>query len=123
MKVDPSGLADAARRITAALAQLPTADPVHPALAGDVTSQGAAARLTSGGATLAALIGELASGLAATADGLAGGAAGLRAGAHRRRAGRCRPRLRRHRSRHPRQSVDTVERGVLGAGHRVRAAP
>src|SRR6202035_5178105 len=57
MKVDPSGLADAARRITAALAQLPSADPVHPALAGDVASQGAAARLTSGAATLAALIG------------------------------------------------------------------
>ncbi|MDT5368665.1 MAG: hypothetical protein QOC62_3096 [Mycobacterium sp.] len=77
MKVDPSGLADAARRITAALAQLPTADPVHPALAGDVTSQGAAARLTSGAATLAALIGELASGLAATADVLAGVATGF----------------------------------------------
>jgi hypothetical protein len=77
MKVDPSGLADAARRITAALAQLPTADPVHPALAGDLTSQGAAARLTSGGATLAALIGELASGLAATADVLAGVATGF----------------------------------------------
>jgi hypothetical protein len=77
MKVDPSGIADAARRITAALAQLPTADPVHPALAGDLTSQGAAARLTSGGATLAALIGELASGLAATADVLAGVATGF----------------------------------------------
>jgi PPE family len=77
MKVDPSGIADAARRITAALAQLPTADPVHPALAGDLTSQGAAARLTSGGATLAALIGELASGLAATADVLAGVAIGF----------------------------------------------
>ena len=77
MKVDPSGLVDAARRITAALAQLPTADPVHPALAGDLTSQGAAARLTSGGATLAVLIGELASGLAATADVLAGVATGF----------------------------------------------
>jgi PPE family len=77
MKVDPSGLADAARRITAALAQLPAAGLVHPALAGDLTSQGAAARLTSGGATLAALIGELASGLAATADVLAGVATGF----------------------------------------------
>jgi hypothetical protein len=77
MKVDPSGLAEAARRIMAALARLPTADPVHPALARDLMSQGAAARLTSGGATLAALIGELASGLAATADVLAGVATGF----------------------------------------------
>ena len=77
MKVDPSGLADAARRITAALADLPIANPVHRALAADLTSQSAAVRLTSAGTTLAALIGELASGLTVTADVLAGVATGF----------------------------------------------
>ena len=80
MKVDPSGLASAAQRITAALAQLPTGDGVHPPLAADPASQGGAARLTTGATTLAALIGEQAAGLAATAEvlgGIAGGFDGI----------------------------------------------
>ena len=77
MKVDPSGLASAAQRITAALAQLPPGDEVHPPLAADPASQGGAARLTTGGSTLVALIGELASGLAATAEVLSGIGAGF----------------------------------------------
>ena len=48
MQVDPSGLASAVQRITAALAQLPTGDEVHPPLGADPASQGGAARLTSG---------------------------------------------------------------------------
>jgi PPE family len=72
MKVDPTGLRSAAQRIMAALAQLPTADALHPPLAADPVSQGAAIRLTSGGSTLAALLADLALGLAATADVLAG---------------------------------------------------
>ena len=63
MQVDPSGLASAAQRITAALAQLPTGDEVHPPLGADPASQGGAARLTSGAATLATLIGEQVAGL------------------------------------------------------------
>jgi hypothetical protein len=51
---------------------LPTGDEVHPPLAADPASQGAAGRLTSGAATLATLIGEQASGLAATAEVLSG---------------------------------------------------
>jgi hypothetical protein len=77
MLVDPTGLRSAAQRITAALAQLPTTGAVHRPLAADPASQGGAVRLSSGGATLAALIAELASGLAATADVLAGVAAGF----------------------------------------------
>jgi hypothetical protein len=72
MKVDPTGLGSAAQRIMAALGQLPRADALHPPLGVDPVSQGAAIRLTSGGSTLAALLADLALGLAATADVLAG---------------------------------------------------
>jgi hypothetical protein len=71
MKVDPAGLGSAAQRIMAALGQLPTADALHPPLGADPVSRGAAIRLTSGGSTLAALLADLALGLAATADVLA----------------------------------------------------
>jgi len=77
MKVDPTGLGWAARRIIAALEQLPTADAVHPPLARDPASLGAAIRLTGGGSTLVALLADLASGLAATADVLANIATGF----------------------------------------------
>ena len=77
MKVDPGGLASAAQRITAALAQLPTGHEVHPPLAADPASQGGAARLTTGATTLAALIGEQAAGLATTAEVLGGIATGF----------------------------------------------
>jgi len=75
--VDPVGLASAAQRITAELGQLPSGEQVHPPLAGDGTSQGAALRLTTAAASLAALIGELAAGLATTAAVLTGIGAGL----------------------------------------------
>jgi hypothetical protein len=71
MKVDPTGLGWAAQRIIAALGELPTADALHPPLARDPASQGAAIRLSGGGSTLVALLADLASGLAATADVLA----------------------------------------------------
>ena len=77
VKVDPVGLASAAQRITAALGQLPSGEQVHPPLAGDGTSQGAALRLTTAAALLAALIGELAAGLATTASVLTGICAGF----------------------------------------------
>jgi len=56
MKVDPAGLASAAQRISAALAQLPSGDGVHLALAQEPVAKGAAARLARAGLTLAALI-------------------------------------------------------------------
>jgi hypothetical protein len=77
MKVDPAGLASAAQRMTASLGQLPSGEQVHPPLAADSASQGAALRLTAGASTLAALIGELAAGLATTAGVLSGIGAGF----------------------------------------------
>ncbi len=76
IKVDPR-LAGAAQRITAALAQLPAGQDVHPALGADFASLGGAARLTAAGSTLAALIGAQAAGLVATAEVLAGIGAGI----------------------------------------------
>jgi hypothetical protein len=77
MKVDPTGLGWAAQRIIAALGQLPTSDAVHPPLARDPASQGAAIRLTDGGSALVVLLADLASGLAATAEVLANVATGF----------------------------------------------
>jgi hypothetical protein len=77
MLVDPTGLGAAAQRIMSALAQLPSADAVHPTLAADPASQGAALRLSSGAAALAALLAELAAGLTATADVLGAVAVGF----------------------------------------------
>jgi hypothetical protein len=71
MNVDPAGLASAAQRISAALAQLPSGDELHPALAQEPVAKGAAARLTTAGLTPAALITAQAAGLAATAEALA----------------------------------------------------
>jgi hypothetical protein len=92
MLVDPIGLGAAAQRIMAALAQLPTTDAVHPTLAADPASRGAALRLSSAAATLAALLAELAAGLTATADMLAavaesGGRGGVTDGDRFRAAG------------------------------------
>jgi hypothetical protein len=79
MKVDPTGLAAAAQRIDAALAQLPAGEQVHPPLAADPASVGGAARLTTSASALTVLIGEQAAGLVATAEVLTGIAAGFNA--------------------------------------------
>ncbi|PXX01545.1 PPE domain-containing protein [Mycolicibacterium moriokaense] len=67
IQVDPSGLAGAAQRIADVLAELMGGDPAHPPLGADPASAGAAARLSTAGASLVAVIGEQALGLAATA--------------------------------------------------------
>jgi hypothetical protein len=67
MQVDPTGLALAAQGIADALAELMGGDPAHPPLGADPASAGAAARLSTAGASLVAAIGEQALGLAATA--------------------------------------------------------
>ena len=77
MRVDPTGLVSAAQRIAAAVAGLTGGDPVHPPLAADPTSAGAAARLSTSATTLAANIGAQAAALAATAGQLGVVAAGF----------------------------------------------
>jgi hypothetical protein len=67
IQVDPTGLASAAQRIADVLAELMGGDPAHPPLGADLVSAGAAARLSTAGASLVAVIGEQALGLAATA--------------------------------------------------------
>ena len=67
MQVDPTGLALAAQRIADVLAELMGGDPAHPPLGADPASAGAAVRLSTAGASLVAVIGEQALGLAATA--------------------------------------------------------
>ncbi|MCW2626046.1 PPE domain-containing protein [Mycobacterium sp.] len=67
MQLDPTGLASAAQRIADVLAELMGGDPAHPPLGADPASAGAAARLSAAGASLVAVIGEQALGLAATA--------------------------------------------------------
>jgi len=67
MQVDPTGLASVAQRIADVLAELMGGDPAHPPLGADPASAGAAARLSAAGASLVAVIGEQALGLAATA--------------------------------------------------------
>ena len=67
IQVDAAGLAAAAQRIADVLAELMGGDPAHPPLGADPASAGAAARLSTAGASLVAVIGEQALGLAATA--------------------------------------------------------
>lgn len=70
MKVDPSALGAAAQRIAAALTDLVCGDPLHPPLAADGASTGAAARLSTAAATLAALLDAQVAALAGTATQL-----------------------------------------------------
>ncbi|WP_094287357.1 PPE domain-containing protein [Mycobacterium lehmannii] len=77
--VDPSGLASAAQRITAALSEVSAANPEHPPLAADSASVGAATRLTTAGSTLASVLAEQAAGLATTAEQLVNIASGFTA--------------------------------------------
>ena len=67
IQVDPAGLASTAQRIADVLAELMGGDPVHPPLGADPASAGAAARLSTAGASLVAVIGQQALGLAVTA--------------------------------------------------------
>ena len=76
MKVDPAGLVAAAQRLTEALAAVAGADPVHPALGADPASLGAAKRLSTAGASLAASLAAQAAGLVATAEQLGVAATG-----------------------------------------------
>jgi hypothetical protein len=79
VKVDPAGLVAVAQRIAAAVAGLTAGEPVHPPLAGDDTSSGAAACLSAAGAALAAAIDEQVAALSATAAQLEEVAAGFSA--------------------------------------------
>ena len=67
IEVDPAGLTSTAQRIADVLAELMGGDPVHPPLGADPASAGAAARLSTAGASLVAVIGQQALGLAVTA--------------------------------------------------------
>jgi hypothetical protein len=67
IQVDPSGLAAAAQRIADVLAELIGGDPAHPPLGADPASAGAAARLSTAGASLVTVIGQQTLGLAVTA--------------------------------------------------------
>src|SRR5580704_10891041 len=77
MKVDPPGLAAAAQRILGAVSDLTGSDPLHPPLAADDTSRGAATRLSAAAATLAATIDAQAAALVAVAEQLCLAAAGF----------------------------------------------
>ncbi|MBV8928781.1 MAG: PPE domain-containing protein, partial [Mycobacteriaceae bacterium] len=77
MKVDPAGLTVCAQRMLAALAELTGGHAVHPPLAPDGTSIGAAARLSAAGITLAATVSELVTALVGTAEQLASAAGGF----------------------------------------------
>jgi hypothetical protein len=72
VEVDPAGLASAAQRIAAALAEVVGAggDPLHPPLGADPASVGAATRLSAAGALLAAALSEQVAALTATAEQL-----------------------------------------------------
>jgi hypothetical protein len=67
IQVDPAGLASTAQRIADVLAELVGGDAVHPPLGADPASAGAAARLSTAGSSLVAVIGQQALGLAVTA--------------------------------------------------------
>jgi hypothetical protein len=79
MRVDPTGLAGAARRIAAALPDAGRADPVHPPLGADPVSVAGAARLSAAARTLSALIGAQAVALGTCAQTLEGIGAGFAA--------------------------------------------
>ena len=77
MKVDAAGLVAAAQRVAATLEGLAGGEALHPALAADQVSGGAAGRLSTAGAQLAATLGALSAGLVASAEQLTGVALGF----------------------------------------------
>ena len=70
MKVDAAGLVAAAQRVAAAVDGVAGGEAVHPPLAADQVSGGAAGRLSTAGAQLAATLGALSAGLVASAEQL-----------------------------------------------------
>jgi PPE family len=77
VKVDAAGLVAAARRAAAVVEGLTGGEAVHPPLAADDVSGGAAGRLSTAGAQLAATLGALSAGLVASAEQLTGVAQGF----------------------------------------------
>ena len=77
MKVDAAGLVAAAQRVAATLEGLAGGEALHPALAADQVSGGAAGRLSTAGAQLATTLGALSAALAASAEQLTGVALGF----------------------------------------------
>jgi hypothetical protein len=68
LKVDAAGLVAAAHRVAAAVDGLAGGEAVHPPLAADDVSGGAAGRLSTAGAQLAATLAGLSAGLVASAE-------------------------------------------------------
>jgi hypothetical protein len=77
VKVDAAGLVAAAQRVAAAVDGVAGGEAVHPPLAADQVSGGAAGRLSTAGAQLAATLGALSAGLVASAEQLTGVALGF----------------------------------------------
>jgi hypothetical protein len=77
VKVDAAGLVAAAQRVAAAVHGLTGGEAVHPPLAADQVSVGAAGRLSTAGAQLATSLGALSAGLVASAEQLTGVALGF----------------------------------------------
>jgi hypothetical protein len=77
VKVDAAGLVAAAQRVAAVVEGLAGGEAVHPPLAADQVSGGAAGRLSTAGAQLATTLGALSAGLVASAEQLTGVALGF----------------------------------------------
>ncbi|MBV8863481.1 MAG: PPE domain-containing protein, partial [Mycobacterium sp.] len=77
MKVDAAGLVAAALRVAATAGGLTGGDGVHPPLAADQVSGGAAGRLSTAGTQLTATLGALSAALLASAEQLTGAALGF----------------------------------------------
>ena len=77
MKVDAAGLVAAARRVAATVDGLAGGEAIHPPLAADDVSGGAAGRLSTAGAQLAATLAGLSTGLVASAEHMTAVAAGF----------------------------------------------
>jgi hypothetical protein len=77
LKVDAAGLVAAAQRVAAAVDGVAGGEAVHPPLAADQVSGGAAGRLSTAGAQLAATLGALSAALVASAEQLTGLALGF----------------------------------------------
>jgi hypothetical protein len=77
VKVDAAGLVAAAHRVAAAVDAVTGGDAVHPPLAADQVSGGAAGRLSGAGAQLAGALGALSAALVASAEQLSRAALGF----------------------------------------------
>jgi hypothetical protein len=77
VKVDAAGLVAAAHRVAAAVGAVTGGDAVHPPLAADQVSGGAAGRLSGAGAQLAGALRALSAALVVSAEQLSGAARGF----------------------------------------------